>query len=296
MKEIAIIGPTASGKSALAVEVAKEVGAYILSLDSLSIYKEVDIVSAKPTLEEREGIRHFGIDEIRVDEYFSAGIFLDIYKRAKERCKEDDKHLIITGGTSFYLKALIEGLSPKPTLTPKISTRVTEITKNLSDAYKTIAQKDPDYASKISPNDSYRISKWYEIYLSTNEIATKFFKSSGKEPLIKNIDIFEIEVDREHLRDKIAKRTKQMIKNGLIEEIFELERKYTRAPSPMKAIGIKETLAYLDGRVSLSELEKLITIHTSQLAKRQQIFNRTQFKYIQRDVKESLKSKLKYIF
>ncbi len=292
MKEIAIIGPTASGKSALAIEVAKEVGAYILSLDSLSIYKEVDIVSAKPTIEEREGIRHFGIDELRVDEYFSAGLFFEIYKRAKAECEKDGKHLIITGGTSFYLKALLEGLSPKPNITPEISTKVSKITQNLPKAYETIIQKDPTYASKISQNDSYRISKWYEIYLSTNEIATNFFSISTKEPIIKEIEIFNIEVDRESLRKKIAQRTKQMIESGLIEEIFELEKRYTRAPNPMKAIGIKETLQYLDGQITLTELEELITIHTAQLAKRQQIFNRTQFSSIKNDLKKNLKKQL----
>jgi tRNA dimethylallyltransferase len=277
MKEIAILGATASGKTALAIEIAKEKGANILSLDSLSIYKEVDIVSAKPTLKEREGIKHFGIDELYIDEPFSVATFFKLYKKAKKISTAEGKNLIIVGGTSFYLKSMIEGLSIKLSVSDKTKEKIKNILLDLPSAYLNLQKLDPAYAKKISSNDSYRIEKWYEIYLESKMIPTNYFAQNKKEPIIKDIPIFDILVDRENLRKKIEKRTELMLKSGLIDEIFFLEKKYTRKPTPMGAIGIKETLMYLDGFIDKRELQNLITIHTAQLAKRQETFNKSQF-------------------
>ncbi|HFB53666.1 MAG TPA: tRNA (adenosine(37)-N6)-dimethylallyltransferase MiaA, partial [Sulfurimonas autotrophica] len=109
MKQLAIIGPTASGKSDLAIKIAKQMNAYILSIDSLSIYKEIDIVSAKPSREELEEVEHFGINEIYPNEHFSVEIFIKLYEDVVQRCKKEEKNLIIVGGTSFYLKSLLDG-------------------------------------------------------------------------------------------------------------------------------------------------------------------------------------------
>jgi len=296
MKEIAILGATASGKTSLAIEIAKEVGANILSLDSLSIYKEVDIVSAKPTLEEREGIKHFGIDELYIDEPFSVATFFELYKQAKESSLKEGKHLIIVGGTSFYLKSMIEGLSVKLSPSQATKKKIKNILLDLPSAFSKLKELDPEYAKKISSNDSYRIEKWYEIYLQCDQTATDYFSKNQKKPIIENIPVFDIKVDREELRKKIEKRTELMIKNGLIDEIFHLEKKYTRKPTPMGAIGIKETLLYLDGLIDKKELKNQITIHTAQLAKRQETFNRSQFPQRIKLLKQDLKKEIsKYI-
>ncbi len=277
MKQIAILGPTASGKTAASIELAHRVNASILSLDSLAVYKEVDIVSAKPTPKERQGIAHFGIDELFIDEYFSAATFFEVYKKAKADCEAKGKNLIIVGGTGFYLKSLMEGLSNRIDITDETKRKITQILHDLPQAYQKIAAKDPKYAEKIAPTDKYRIQKWYEFYLETGMTATDFFKFHQRKPLITEIPIFEIKIDRDALRTRIAKRTAQMIENGLIEEVFGLEKKYTRKPNPMKAIGITETLDYLDGKYALSQLHEAITTHTYQLAKRQRTFNNSQF-------------------
>ncbi|OQX74810.1 MAG: tRNA (adenosine(37)-N6)-dimethylallyltransferase MiaA [Campylobacteraceae bacterium 4484_4] len=292
MKEIAILGPTASGKSALAVEIAEKIDAVILSLDSLSIYKGVNIVSAKPTIQERGGIRHFGIDVLHIDEYFSAATFFDLYKEAKAYAQSTGKHLLITGGTGFYLKALIEGLSAR--ITPSLETmrRLEREMSDLKRAYAFITERDSVYASKIESRDRYRIQKWYEIYLESGMTATDYFQQHKKSPLIETIDIYAIDIDREILRERIARRTRQMIEMGLVEEIFLLERRYGRTPRPMGAIGIKETLEYLDGRFGLWELEERISIHTAQLAKRQRTFNASQFPAIIIENKEKLKNSI----
>ena len=123
VKQIAIIGSTASGKTSLAVKVAKAYDAHILSLDSLSIYKEIDIVSAKPTLEEREGITHFGIDTIYPDEAFDVTTFIKLYNAVYQQCIQDNKALVIVGGTSFYLKMLMDGVSTLPTISEDTKSR-----------------------------------------------------------------------------------------------------------------------------------------------------------------------------
>jgi tRNA dimethylallyltransferase len=280
MKEIALLGATASGKSALAIEVAKEVGANILSLDSLAIYHDTDIVSAKPTLEEQEGIKHFGLDILTIDAYFSASTFFELYKEAKAVSQKEGKHLIIVGGTSFYLKSMIGGLSSK--LTPSEDTRkqVDEVLKNLEKSYQFIQKQDPHYAQKISHHDSYRIGKWYEIYFESGLDASTYFQENQKEPVLKGLPIYDIMIDRTLLRERISKRSSIMIEAGVIDEVFNLEKKYTRLPTPMKAIGIVESLAYLDGKIDKKELHYRISTHTAQLAKRQETFNKAQFSHV----------------
>ncbi len=277
LKQLAIIGPTASGKSDLGIKIAKEVNAYILSIDSLSIYKEIDIVSAKPSKEELREVKHFGIDEIWPDEHFSVEIFIRLYQEVVQKCQEDGKNLIIVGGTSFYLKSLLDGLSPLPKITQETQKRVEEKLKNLSLVYEELLQKDPAYMQKIKPNDRYRIEKALLIYEASGITPSKWFAVNPAKPIITNLPIYNIDVEREVLRERIAQRTQKMYDMELIDEVCYLEQKYTRAPNSMKAIGIVEVLDYLDARTDKEEMLGLITTHTAQLAKRQQTFNRSQF-------------------
>ncbi len=281
IKQLAIIGSTASGKTSLAIQTAKKIDAHILSLDSLSIYKDIDIVSAKPTRKERNGIIHYGIDHIYPYEDFDVTTFITLYKDVVKKCEDVSKNLVIVGGTSFYLKMLIEGVS----LLPSISQETQEHTKNylceLEKTYQWLYKLDPHYMAHIKSNDRYRIEKVLHIYLETKKIPTEYFKAVPPTPAISTpLPIYQIEWDRELLRKRIALRTKNMIKDGLIDEICMLEKKYTRAPNCMKAIGIKETLAYLDGLYSKNEMLEKITINTARLAKRQKTFNNSQFENV----------------
>ena len=289
MNQIAIIGPTASGKSELAIEIAKKRDAYILSIDSLSIYKEVDIVSAKPSKEELQEVRHFGINELYIDQYFSVEIFIDLYKDVVFTCKQENKNLVIVGGTSFYLKTLLSGLSPVPKIDEKTKQNVQSALTDLTTVYEKLFKLDPLYMQQISPNDRYRIEKALLIFESTKQTPSQWFASHPPTPVIQDIDIYEIEVARDVLRERIKKRTAKMLKEGLIDEVCFLEQKYTRLPNPMKSIGIVETLDYLDGKIDKKELEELISVHTAQLAKRQQTFNRSQFLHVNRASLEELK-------
>ncbi len=292
MREIAILGPTASGKTSLSIELAKKLNANILSLDSLSIYKEIDIASAKPTCLEREGVKHFGIDALHVNDDFNVIIFFELYKEAKKLSEEENKNLIIVGGTGFYLKSMIDGVSYKPQISEIIKTKVQQ---NLSDGYALINEFDEKYASAISKNDSYRIEKWLEIYFQTGVIPSQFFEDNQREPIVKNLELFEIGIDKELLKDRITLRTQIMLDEGLIDEVFFLENKYTRAPNPMKSIGISETLSFLDGDLNIDELKEKIITNTARLAKRQKTFNASQFKeHFRGSVNEIQKFLLKY--
>jgi len=278
MKEIAIIGPTASGKSDLALKAAKEHNAYILSIDSLSIYKEIDIASAKPSADELIQVKHFGINVLNPDEPFSVATFIDLYKEASSSARRNHKNLIIVGGTGFYLKSLMSGLSEIPQVTEKTKIQAKSLLSDLQKCYRMLFDKDPDYMKNIEKNDAYRIEKMLLLYLETKTIPSKWFMMHPPKPVIPDIELFEIDVKRDILRRRITRRTEIMIENGLIDEVCKLERNYTRAPNCMKAIGIVEVLDYLDGKISKKEMAELITTHTAQLAKRQQTFNRNQFK------------------
>lgn len=280
MKQLAIIGPTASGKSALAIKIALKIDAYILSIDSLSIYKEIDIVSAKPFADELNSVKHFGINVLNPDDYFSVDIFIGLYKNVVKKCKEDGKNLIIVGGTSFYLKSLIQGLSTLPNITKEITQKVELKLKKFNECYELLNSMDSEYMKNISQNDSYRIEKAMLIYEASNLTPSEYFKQNPPKQIIKNLDIYNIDVNRDILRERISKRTAKMLELGLIDEVCYLEHKYTRLPHSMGSIGIIEVLEYLDGKVSKSEMCKSISTHTAQLAKRQQTFNRTQFKDI----------------
>ena len=263
---IALIGPTASGKSELAIEFALKNGYEILSLDSLSIYKEVDIASAKPSQKELSLVKHYGVNEIYPNQKFDVMKFIEIYQ------KIENKKIIIVGGTSFYLKAMISGISEMPKIGEEIKK---EAQKYRWDFLNRI---DSEYASKIKPQDNYRVSKGVEIYLATNLPPTQYFKQNPPKPIIKNCKIYEIAVERDILRERIKLRTEKMIKMGLIDEVAYLEAKYRDRTLPvLKAIGVKEVLDYFDGVYSKKEMIEKIITNTARLAKRQQTFNKTQF-------------------
>ena len=286
-QQLAIIGSTASGKTSLAIRVAHKMNAHILSLDSLSIYKEIDIVSAKPSMEERDGIKHFGIDVLYPNEGFDVTTFIKLYHEVYSLCLQEEKNLVIVGGTSFYLKMLLEGISELPSISDTTKKETEAHLQDLQKTYTWLDSLDHDYMSNIASTDSYRIEKSLNIYLETTLTPTAYFKqyppiATIKEPL----PIYQIIWDREPLRKRIALRTELMLNDGLIDEICMLEKRYTRTPNCMKSIGIKETLAYLDGVYDKKMLVEKITTNTARLAKRQNTFNNSQFEGV---VKGSVK-------
>ncbi|OCL84201.1 tRNA dimethylallyltransferase [Arcobacter porcinus] len=285
MIEAAIIGTTASGKTALSLDIANKTNSIILSLDSLCVYRDIDIASAKPTKEERGDITHFGIDEVFPNENFDVVEFLNLYKKAKNFAEENSKNLIIVGGTGFYLKALIDGLSDG------LNTNY-NLDLPLDEAYKLLYSLDEAYMKRIESNDRYRVEKAYSIYKQTNLTPTQYFIENPKKALAPNLKIFEIQRDKEELKKRVILRTKQMLHDGLIDETIFLEKKYTRAPNCMKSIGIIEVLEYLDGKIDKKQLEEKIILNTMKLAKRQNTFSNGQFKDKEQMIISSLNSEI----
>jgi len=288
-KQLALIGSTASGKTSLGIKVAHHMNAHILSLDSLSIYKEIDIVSAKPTLEEREGIQHFGIDYLYPDETFDVTTFIKLYHEVYTCCLQEGKNLVIVGGTSFYLKMLCDGISKLPSISQETKKKSEVYLQNLNKTYLFLYGLDKRYMSNIASNDSYRIEKALLIYLETGLTPTAYFTKHPPKPTITHpLPIYQIVWERDTLKERIALRTQEMLHNGLIDEVCMLEKKYTRTPHAMKSIGIKETLSYLDGIYDKKMLKEKITTNTARLAKRQNTFNNSQFKDVVKGSVETL--------
>lgn len=277
MKQLAIIGSTASGKSDLALKLAEKHNGLILSIDSLSIYKEIDIASAKPTKNELAQIEHFGINCLSPDENASVMTFIGEYHRIFRQAMSNNKNIIIVGGSSFYLKSMIEGLSKIPDFSSETLQKTKEMLSDLSECYRVLSAVDPKSMEKIAPTDGYRIEKMLLIYLETLTAPSEWFKTNPPSPIITECPVLHLDIDRTLLRERIALRTRKMVDAGLIDEVAELERQYGRLPNSMKAIGIIETLEYLDGKITKSELIERISTHTAQLAKRQQTFNIHQF-------------------
>jgi tRNA dimethylallyltransferase len=281
LRQIAIVAPTASGKTSLSIALAHKIDAVILSMDSISVYKEIDIASAKPTLKERDGIQHFGLDLVYPHEEFCVTDFIAEYKRAFEYAKENSKNLIIVGGSSFYLKALIDGLSKSLKISIQTEELVRTKMRNIDSAYSFLESIDREYASKIEKNDSYRVQKALEIYYESGQTATNYFAQNRKESILESeIELYSINIDKEKHDINILNRTKQMISSGLIDEVIYLDKKYGRSYKSLGSIGIVETFEYLDGKITKSDLIEKIYIHTKQLAKRQRTFNSGQFEKI----------------
>jgi len=279
IKQLALIGATASGKSALGIEIAKKLGGIILSIDSLSVYNDIDISSAKPTHDEMQDIEHYGIDILEPNEPFDVSLFIKLYNDIATLASESNRPLVIVGGTSFYLKMLVDGISPIPSLTDDMRLEIEEKMQDLASVYWELYKLDSEYMSRIASNDPYRTQKALEIYLGSGLTPSEYFRLNPSVVTIQDeLPIYEIDIDRQTLRERIATRTKMMIDNGLIDEVRYLDETYGRTPNCMKAIGIKETLAYLDGEIDIAKLHELISIHTGQLAKRQTTFNRSQFR------------------
>ncbi len=272
-KVIVIVGPTASGKTALSIELAKKIDGEIVSCDSMQIYKKMDIGSAKPTVEEMQGIKHYMIDIIEPNERFSVAEYKKQAENAIEEIIAKGKTPIVIGGTGLYADSLIYGIEyPEIEFDEKYRNELEEkatTTKGLAELYKKAEKIDTDATRKISPNDKKRIIRILEIYHSTGKTKTELETESRKNGIKYDFQVFAINMDRQILYDRINKRVDIMIENGLIEEVQNLLKQYDEFPTAMQGLGYKEVVEYLDGILTKEEMIEKIKQETRRYAKRQ---------------------------
>ncbi len=271
-KVIVICGPTASGKTALSIELAKRINGEVVSADSMQIYKDMDIGSAKVTKEEMQGIKHYLVDCVSPDERYSVANYKLDAKKAIEEILKKGKTPIVVGGTGLYIDALIYEIEYQDVkINESYRKELESIKQNqgLEVLYERAVKIDPEAMKKISPNDSKRIMRVLEIYEATGKNKTEQEAESRLKEIPYNYKVFAITMDREKLYERINKRVDIMIENGLIEEVKELLKKYKEFPTAMQALGYKEVKEYLDGKLTKQEMIDKIKQESRRYAKRQ---------------------------
>ena len=272
-KVIVIVGPTASGKTALSIEVAKKINGEIVSCDSMQIYKDMDIGSAKPTKEEMQGIKHYMIDIVTPEERFSVAEYKKQAEAAIKEIIEKGKTPIVIGGTGLYANSLIYGIEYNEIkLDEQYRKELEEIAgaeQGLRDLYEQAKRIDEQAMRIISSNDKKRIIRVLEIYHSTGKTKTELEIESRKKGVKYDYKVYAIDMEREILYERINKRVDIMMENGLIEEVKNILQKYKKFPTAMQGLGYKEVVEYLNGEISKEEMNQKIKQETRRYAKRQ---------------------------
>lgn len=268
------MGPTASGKSALAVELAQALNGEIISVDSALVFRGMDIGTAKPTQAERGGIAHHLIDILDPSEAFSTGEFRTQALAHMADITARQKLPILVGGTMLYFNALTQGLAPLPPANPAIRARLdAQLEQEGALAQHTrLAQIDPQAALRIHPNDPQRVQRALEVYEITGRSLTDFFTSTQDNPLPYQVQKYIIApLERSTLHDIIAKRFHLMLENGFLDEVAQLYQRgdlHDKLPA-IRAVGYREAWAYFQGDYDLPTMTQKAIIATRQLAKRQ---------------------------
>jgi tRNA dimethylallyltransferase len=267
---ISLVGPTSSGKTDIAIELAKLFDGEIISADSRQIYKNFDIGTAKPTIEERQGIEHYLIDVISPKTTYTVSDFCKNAESAVKKIKSKGKIPIITGGTGFYIKAFLDGLDI-PKVAPDEDFRL-EMRKFASDfgnekLYQKLLEIDALAAERLHPNDVFRVIRALEIHKVTDELPSLL--QIQKESNYKGIYFGLNAENRDFLYEKINLRTQIMLDKGLIEEAEGLIAKWGKDLQLLNTLGYKEICEYLNGKITLDEAKEKIQKNTRNYAKRQ---------------------------
>ena len=260
-KVIAVVGPTASGKTSYSIELAKELDGEIISADSRLVYKGFDIGTAKPTIEERQGIPHHMIDIVEPEIEYSVGQYA---KEGKEIIKDilsRNKTPIVVGGTGLYINALLmnyEFTNAQPDY------KLRQELNNNDNLYEMLYELDEDTAKKIERNDRKKLIRAIEIIKSTGE---KISHKKGEKEF--NIEWIGRNYERAELYERINKRVDLMLEQGLVDETKNLLQKHGRISNIINTIGYQEILSYLDGELTLEEAADKLKQNTRRYAKRQ---------------------------
>ena len=276
-KIILISGPTASGKSSFAIKLAKKVDGEIINADSMQVYKQLKILSARPDPKQYDKIRHhlYGFHDVKKN--FSTGDWLKLVNKKIKDLQRRKKTPILVGGTGLYFKALIDGLVNIPNISAKLRNQTRNMQKKLGQKkfYEKLLRLDPLLIGKINPTDSQRSIRAYEVKKFTKKSLYEWFKKTKSNFL--EADFFKLYIDypRQELIERINQRTEKMIENGAIKEVKDfIKLKVRKDKSVNKAIGVVEIKDFLNKEKNLEQIKEKIAIKTRQYAKRQSTWAR----------------------
>ena len=277
-KIILIAGPTASGKSNFAVKLAKKIDGEIINADSMKIYKQLKILTARPNKKEQKNIRHHLYGIININKNFSTGIWLKLAISKIKEIRRRKKIPIFVGGTGLYFQSLINGLVKIPNISMKLRNKIRSMQKRYGQKkfYKELIKLDPKVKSKFDPNDTQRSIRAFEI--KTHTKISMYDWLNKTKPIFKESVFlkFYVNFQRSKLIKRIQKRTENMIKKGGIQEVAKFNKlRIKKDKSINKVIGIDELTKYLNNQIKLKQAEELIAIKTRQYAKRQTTWARS---------------------
>ena len=280
-KIILLAGPTASGKSKLAIHLAKKLNGEIINADSMQIYKEFSILSSRPNKLEMKKAKHHLFGMVSVKKYFSAGDWLKETKKKINLCFKKKKTPIIVGGTGLYFNTITKGITKIPDIDIKTRTQVRDQFKKLGykKFYEKLLEIDPKAKGKILPTDSQRTQRAYEVKLKTKKSLFDWIANTKSDFLNYNLKKIFLDIPRQELLQKISKRTEMMFKENCVSEVKKFNSlKLNKSLSANKLIGVQEINQYLKDNISLDECKELINIKTRQYAKRQNTWARGHMK------------------
>ncbi len=298
-KVVVIVGPTASGKTALSIALAKKINGEIISSDSMQIYKDMDIGTAKVTKEEAEGIKHYLVDCVSPDERYTVSDFKKDAENAIEEILAKGKTPIVVGGTGLYVNTLIYGIEYQDMkfdekYREELMSKA-ESESGLKEIWEEANRIDPEAMKKISPNDKKRIVRVLEIFKATGKTKTEQEILSRQNGVKYDYKVFGITMERGKLYSRINLRVDLMIKNGLEEEVRNLVNKYTKFPTAMQGLGYKEVVEYFDGILTYEEMIDKIKQESRRYAKRQLTWFRKNKETIWLDSENDVKDNINVI-
>jgi len=269
---VAVVGPTASGKSCLAIHLAQQLGGEVINCDSLQMYRHFDLGTAKPTLEERQGILHYLLDILEPDEQFSAGEYMRQAREVVSTVAACGHLPIVVGGTGFYLRALIEGLFAGPPRNTRLRQRLQQraAVKNKGYLHRLLLRLDAAAAATIHPHDTPKLIRALEVCLEARRPMHELFRQ-GRQSL-EGFRVLKAGLNppRAELYERINQRTRSLFEQGLVEEVRSiLAQGYPPTAPPFRSHGYRQALDYLEGRISLEEALYHAQTKTRQYAKRQ---------------------------
>ncbi len=273
-------------------------GGEIVSADSMQIYQDMTIGTAKPTVEEMQGIKHYIIDCILPSQRYSVSDYKRDAMQAIGEILQKGKTPIVVGGTGLYINSIIKNIQyPELTLDEEYREYLNQIVekRGLEVLYQKALTIDPQAMEKISPNDQKRIMRVLEIYKQTGKTKTEQEIESKKQEIPYDYKVFAISLDRAILYDRINKRVDIMIQNGLIQEVKNLLKKYKNFPTALQGLGYKETKQYLDGEITKEEMIEKIKQESRKYAKRQFTWFRKNKEIIWLDGMENLQKNISII-